>query len=45
MEKIVEKVRPEREKVEKQKKYHGRTSNLPKLEGKIFCIIFVLDTT
>ncbi|WP_353274730.1 transposase family protein [Wolbachia endosymbiont (group B) of Hofmannophila pseudospretella] len=38
-EKIVEKVRPEWEKIEKQKKYHGRKSQLPTLEDKIFCVI------
>ncbi|OAM06395.1 MAG: hypothetical protein TV41_06965 [Wolbachia endosymbiont of Dactylopius coccus] len=33
-EKVVEKVRPEWEKVEKQKKCHGRRSQLPTLEDK-----------
>ncbi|MFP3020917.1 MAG: hypothetical protein ACEY3F_06355 [Wolbachia sp.] len=38
-EKVVEKVRPEWEKVQEQKKCHGRTSRLPVLEDKILCII------
>lgn len=38
-EKIVKKVRPEWEKVEKQKKCHGRKSQLPTLEDKILCVI------
>ncbi len=43
-EKVVEKVRPEWEKVQKQKKYHGRTSRLPVLEDKILCIILCYRT-
>jgi hypothetical protein len=38
-EKIVEKVRPEWGKAEKQKTCHGRKSQLPTLGDKIFCII------
>ena len=38
-EKIVEKIRPEWEKLEKKKKCHGRMSNLPTLEDKILCVI------
>lgn len=43
-EKVVEKVRPEWEKVQEQKKCHGRTSRLPKLEDKILCIILYYRT-
>lgn len=43
-EKVVEKVRPEWEKVQEQKKYHGRTSRLPVLEDKILCIILYYRT-
>lgn len=38
-EKIVEKVRPEWKKLEKQKKRHGRIANLPTLEDKMLCVI------
>ncbi|OAM06419.1 MAG: hypothetical protein TV41_05385 [Wolbachia endosymbiont of Dactylopius coccus] len=43
-EKVVEKVRPEWEKVEKQKKCHGRRSQLPTLEDKLFCTILYYRT-
>lgn len=43
-EKVVEKVRPEWEKVQEQKKCHGRTSRLPVLEDKILCIILYYRT-
>lgn len=43
-EKVVEKVRPEWEKVQEQKKCHGRTSRLPMLEDKILCIILYYRT-
>ncbi|MFT0820030.1 transposase family protein [Wolbachia endosymbiont of Nasonia vitripennis] len=43
-EKVVGKVRPEWEKVQEQKKYHGRTSRLPVLEDKILCIILYYRT-
>lgn len=43
-EKVVEKVRPEWEKVQEQKKCHGRTSRLPVLQDKILCIILYYRT-
>lgn len=43
-EKVVEKVRPEWEKVKKQKKCHGRRSQLPTLEDKLFCTILYYRT-
>jgi len=43
-EKIVEKVSPEWKKMEKQKKRHGRMSNLPTLEDKILCVILYYRT-
>uniref|UniRef100_A0A3B0J0V3 Transposase Helix-turn-helix domain-containing protein n=1 Tax=Wolbachia endosymbiont of Aleurodicus floccissimus TaxID=2152762 RepID=A0A3B0J0V3_9RICK len=43
-EKVVEKMRPEWEKVQEQKKCHGRTSRLPVLEDKILCIILYYRT-
>ncbi|QOD37833.1 transposase family protein [Candidatus Wolbachia massiliensis] len=43
-EKIVKKVRPEWEKLEKQKKRHGRTAKLPTLEDKMLCVILYYRT-
>ncbi|QOD38823.1 transposase family protein [Candidatus Wolbachia massiliensis] len=43
-EKIVKKVRPEWEKLEKQKKRHGRTAKLPTLEYKMLCVILYYRT-
>ncbi|WP_341811399.1 transposase family protein [Wolbachia endosymbiont (group A) of Oxytorus armatus] len=43
-EKVVEKVRSEWEKLEKQKKCHGRRSQLPTLEDKLFCVILYYRT-
>lgn len=43
-EKVIEKMRPEWEKMEKQKKRHGRTSNLSTLEDKILCVILYYRT-
>lgn len=42
--KIVEKVRPEWEKMEKQKKCHGRKSHVPMLEEKILCVLIYYRT-
>lgn len=43
-EKVVEKVRSGWEKLEKQKKCHGRRSKLPTLEDKLFCVILYYRT-
>ncbi len=43
-EKVVEKVRSEWERLEKQKKCHGRRSQLPTLEDKLFCVILYYRT-
>ncbi len=43
-EKVVEKVRSGWERVEKQKKCHGRRSQLPTLEDKLFCVILYYRT-
>lgn len=43
-EKVVEKVSSEWEKLEKQKKCHGRRSQLPTLEDKLFCVILYYRT-
>ncbi|WP_264731820.1 transposase family protein [Wolbachia endosymbiont (group A) of Sphaerophoria taeniata] len=43
-EKVVEKMRPEWKKVEKQKKCHGRRPQLPALEDKLFCVILYYRT-
>ncbi|WP_174516155.1 transposase family protein [Wolbachia endosymbiont of Cardiocondyla obscurior] len=42
--KVVEKVRSGWEKLEKQKKCHGRRSKLPTLEDKLFCVILYYRT-
>lgn len=43
-EKVVEKVRSKWKKLEKQKKCHGRRSQLPTLEDKLFCVILYYRT-
>lgn len=43
-EKVVEKVRSEWKNLEKQKKCHGRRSQLPTLEDKLFCVILYYRT-
>ncbi len=43
-EKVVEKVRSGWERLEKQKKCHGRRSQLPTLEDKLFCVILYYRT-
>lgn len=43
-EKTVEKVRSEWEKVEKQKKCHGRKSHVPTLEDKVLCTLIYYRT-
>ncbi|BET32573.1 IS5 family transposase [Wolbachia pipientis] len=43
-EKVVEKVRSGWEKLEKQKKCHGRRSKQPTLEDKLFCVILYYRT-
>ncbi|MDV6248897.1 transposase family protein [Wolbachia endosymbiont of Zaprionus taronus] len=43
-EKVVEKMRYGWEKLEKQKKCHGRRSKLPTLEDKLFCVILYYRT-
>ena len=43
-EKVIEKVRPEWEKIEAQKKCKGRPSNLPRLEDKVLCLLIYYRT-
>jgi len=41
---IVERIRPEFEKIEVKKKRHGRTSHLPLIEDKVLCVLIYYRT-